>query len=177
MLPVERLNFAVIRIPKFISSEICRGLLVEAKAHVRWISLDRYDESNGIGSSEAPRQVEVSSGLATNWQPSPLFPALAEITKQCWGVTLSTFSKHGVSRYSSGSSLPVHQDCRPDDNRLVTFVIYLSAANIGGEIQFPTLGLSFSPQPMDLVAFPSNLPHMVTVIEEGERCSVVWFGE
>ncbi|MGJ0516897.1 MAG: 2OG-Fe(II) oxygenase [Methylomicrobium sp.] len=174
---VERANFAVIRITEAISPEVCSDLLVQAKQHTNWISLDRYDETHGQSDPDSPRRVSVSSGFRSSWQPTELFSEFSEIVKTAWGISLSKFTGYGISHYDQNSKLPLHQDTTGDDHRLVTFVLYLAVANSGGEIHFPTVELSISPRPMDIVLFPSNLPHMVTPITDGERWIVVWFGE
>ena len=174
----ERLNFAVIRIAEAIGTSECAGLLVEAKSHQRWYSLRRYDDA--LTSTIPPtieREVQVSAGFKGSWEPSLLLPKLAHLVKNSWGISLKKFSGHGVSRYDTESRLPLHQDTQHDDGRLVTFVLYLSIAEAGGEIQFPTVDLTVATHPGDILIFPSNLPHMVAPISRGDRWVMVWFGE
>ena len=174
----ERLNFAVIRIPDAINASHCAHLLAEAKAHPKWFSLGHYDSTlTNTVTSASQREVQVSAGFQGSWEPSPLLPRLAHIVKSSWGISLEKFSGYGVSRYDTESKLPLHQDTRHDDGRLITFVLYLSVAKAGGDIQFPTIDLSVASRPGDILLFPSNLPHMVSPISDGDRWVIVWFGK
>ncbi len=174
---IEKPNYAVVRVVEAINEEICYQLLIRARQHKNWISLDRYDDSLSQSDPDSPRYVSVSSGFRNSWQATSLFSDFSEIIRDSWGLSLSKFTGYGISRYDINSKLPVHQDSSSGDKRLVTFVLYLAVANSGGEVYFPTIDLFISPQPMDILMFPSNLPHMVMPIIDGERWIIVWFGE
>ena len=63
--------------------------------------------------------------------------------------------------------------------RDISFLFYLNSEFGGGEIEFPTLGLTIKPKKGMMIAFPSykEFPHKVHPVTWGHRYTIVsWVG-
>lgn len=173
-MQVERLNFAVFAIKHFLSEECCASLVENARTNANWRELSYYTTS---GRRVEDRRAQISSGFDGDWSHHERFESLAELVRDTWRISLSRFSRYGLTRYAQGDYLSTHQDTDfAVSARLVTFVLYLGGKYDGGDIVYPTLGLNVAPQRGQLLVFPSLLPHAVTKITRGERWVLVWFG-
>jgi hypothetical protein len=83
-----------------------------------------------------------------------------------------------VIKWNPGDSMGPHIDDWGVQNYHITGVIYLSDGYEGGEISFPTQGVTVKPKQGDLVMFPGNLyyEHEVKEVTSGERYTIpLWF--
>jgi len=93
-------------------------------------------------------------------------------------IRINKFSKYGISKYPVGSSLGIHSDTGVyNTERLITCILYLSAANEGGNLCFPEINFEIEIKTGMLVCFYSELKHFVTKITRGERIAMVMFAE
>jgi hypothetical protein len=80
-------------------------------------------------------------------------------------------------KWAPGTEMPMHVDDLGDGHSHISGVIYLNDGYQGGEIGFPTHGISISPDAGDLIIFPGNLnyPHKVNMVVSGNRYTIpVW---
>jgi hypothetical protein len=81
-----------------------------------------------------------------------------------------------VLKYEKGTEYKQHFDCGGDHkNRVLSMVAFLNDDFEGGQLEFPTLGITYKPSAGDVVFFPScySFPHIVHPVKEGVRYSIV----
>jgi hypothetical protein len=101
-----------------------------------------------------------------------------EFVKQNYSGQFADFyeTKTHIAKFLPGSGMHEHYDSgRPND---IATLVYLNNNYVGGDIYFPTYGISFKPEPGDLLCFPDNpdFVHGVKTIEHGIRYTTPrWF--
>jgi hypothetical protein len=91
-----------------------------------------------------------------------------KITDDCWMIL----------RYGKNQKFDNHSDDGSRYPRLVSMTAYLNNNYDGGELEYENFGLSFKPEPGDVLIFPSNYvyKHRVVPVTSGLRYAVVnWF--
>jgi prolyl 4-hydroxylase len=77
-------------------------------------------------------------------------------------VPRDNYESFQILRYDLGQKYVTHHDSSEDDNallcgpRILTFFLYLSDVEEGGETDFPTLGISVKPEKGKAVLWPST---------------------
>lgn len=80
-------------------------------------------------------------------------------------VPRSNYESFQVLKYTTGQRYTVHHDSDESDNqltcgpRILTFFLYLSDVEEGGETNFPTLGIAVKPKKGRALLWPSVLNH------------------
>jgi len=101
-----------------------------------------------------------------------------DFVKEQYGDNFEDFieTKTHIAKFLPGSGMHEHYDSnRPND---IATLIYLNDDYIGGEIYFPKYGISYKPEPGDLLCFPDNpnFVHGVKEIQDGIRYTTPrWF--
>lgn len=95
-----------------------------------------------------------------------LYPHASQNIKSSEG--LLSILKYGKTGY-----LPEHQD-QGVSSRVLSTVAYLNDNYVGGEIEFPHVGITIKPEAGSIIFFPSNFvfTHTVKEIKDGYRYSV-----
>ena len=81
-----------------------------------------------------------------------------------------------VLKYQDGMEYRKHHDCGgPHDKRVVSMLIYLNDGYVGGQLEFPNLGVTYTPKAGDLVLFPSNytFAHIAHPVTSGTKYAIV----
>jgi hypothetical protein len=81
-----------------------------------------------------------------------------------------------VLKYQDGMEYRKHHDCGgPHDKRVVSILVYLNDGYVGGQLEFPHLGVTYTPKSGDLVLFPSNytFAHIAHPVTEGTKYAIV----
>ena len=85
-------------------------------------------------------------------------------------------TKTHIAKFVPGNGMHEHFDSnRPND---IATLVYLNNDYVGGDIYFPEYGMSFKPEPGDLLTFPDNPDyiHGVRPIDSGIRYTTPrWF--
>jgi len=95
-----------------------------------------------------------------------------------YDLPLSNNEPMGLLKYSDGAEYRVHWDSGPVDGRVLSYVAYMNDGYEGGELEFPLLGYTYTPQAGDLLLFPSNYiyRHAAKPVMAGTKYSLVtWF--
>ena len=82
-----------------------------------------------------------------------------------------------ILKYGEGQFFNNHMDDCRTYLRRISYSLYLNGGYEGGEINFPRFGISYHPEPHDMVVFPSNYVynHSVSAVRKGTRyCIVSW---
>jgi predicted 2-oxoglutarate/Fe(II)-dependent dioxygenase YbiX len=81
-------------------------------------------------------------------------------------------------RYGNGQKFDNHADDSPMSPRDISMTAYLNNDYKGGELEYENFGLSFCPEPGDVLVFPSSFvyTHRVAPVISGVRYALVnWF--
>jgi hypothetical protein len=81
-----------------------------------------------------------------------------------------------ILKYEKGMEYKQHFDCGgAHKNRVLSMVAFLNNDYEGGELEFPTLGITYKASAGDVLFFPScySFPHIVHPVKEGTRYSLV----
>jgi predicted 2-oxoglutarate/Fe(II)-dependent dioxygenase YbiX len=139
-------------------------------------------------SQEIRRAWEVSLPDALEAQVLDQIEGLRPSLEAWCGQALSPCQALAALRYPEGAFYRTHRDASPQPDalglhrRVVSVVVFVNGAGrafSGGALRLYDLdetggdGLDVTPEAGTLVAFPSALLHEVTVVERGERQSLV----
>lgn len=78
-------------------------------------------------------------------------------------IPIPNYEYFNIVRYEEGQSRPLHQDMEPRHihlpmgPRILTFLLYLSDVEEGGETAFPTLGIAIKPKRNRVLLWPNAL--------------------
>jgi prolyl 4-hydroxylase len=96
-------------------------------------------------------------------QENPLVKQIAAKIAEVTGIPPTNSESFQVLKYELGQKYNVHHDFGYDDNakpcgpRILTFFIYLSDVEEGGETNFPDLGIAVTPKQGRALLWPSVL--------------------
>jgi len=85
---------------------------------------------------------------------------------------------YSVLKYLPGSEYHAHYDHFRDNSRVFSVVAILGEPKLGGQLEFPTFGVTVEPKIGSVILFPSNFPylHVAHPVVEGMKYSLVsWF--
>ena len=85
---------------------------------------------------------------------------------------------YSVLKYLPGSEYHAHYDHWRDNSRVFSVVVILGEPELGGQLEFPTFGVTVEPKIGSVILFPSNFPylHIAHPVVEGIKYSLVsWF--
>jgi hypothetical protein len=74
-----------------------------------------------------------------------------------------------LRKYMPGSRMSAHEDGGVDIVPKYTGLLYFNDSYDGGEIAFPTYNIKIKPETASMVIFPSNIPHEVLLLNDGDR--------
>jgi len=78
-------------------------------------------------------------------------------------------------RYEGHAEYRTHHDHAPENSRIISIVAYPKIDGTGGNLDFPFLKTTITPESNDVVIFPSNFPYAHTAfpMTEGVKYSLV----
>lgn len=85
---------------------------------------------------------------------------------------------YGVLKYFEQAEYHAHYDHFRDNSRVFSMVATLGQPISGGELEFPSLGVTVKPKVGSVLLFPSNFPylHVAHPVSEGMKFSMVtWY--
>ena len=85
---------------------------------------------------------------------------------------------YSVLKYLPGSEYHAHYDHFRDNSRVFSVVAILGEPELGGQLEFPTFGVTIEPKIGSVIVFPSNFPymHIAHPVVKGMKYSLVsWF--
>ena len=85
---------------------------------------------------------------------------------------------YSVLKYLPGSEYHAHYDHFRDNSRVFSVVTILGEPELGGQLEFPTFGVTVEPKIGSVIIFPSNFPylHIAHPVVKGMKYSLVsWF--
>ena len=155
----------VLTIEDFLSNDEIRALISTVKG---WQRSTDSGEINSLGQSGS----KLSEGRtsSTSWcdgdcESNPHVTSVYKKIEEMVNIPRSYYESFQVLRYELGQKYEPHHDYGQGDKysaagpRILTFFLYLSDVDEGGETQFPALGLSVKPKKGRAVLWPSVFDH------------------
>lgn len=153
----------VVTFDDFLSNDEIRALTSEVKG---WTRSTDSGKTNNVGASGAILSEGRTSSNAwcdTTCQTNQFIQSLYVKIEEIVGVPRSHYENFQILRYEVGEKYEAHHDYGDVDTsstggpRILTFFLYLSDVDEGGETQFPALGISIKPRKGRAVLWPSVL--------------------
>jgi len=158
----------VVTIDNFVSDEETDAILDAVNDH--WERSTDTGKVNEFG--EAGRTVSLSRTSSNAWcrrecETNPLVQQVVHRIETFTEIPSENYESFQILRYEEGQYYRVHHDMGsrqvllPCGPRILTFFLYLSDVEEGGETHFPQLGLKVKPKKGSAVLWPSVLNHDV----------------
>eukprot|EP01039_Chlorochromonas_danica_P003272 gene3272-3586_t len=143
-------------------------------------AIERWERSTDTGSmneyGESGRVLSSGRTSSNGWcnhgcEEHPLVKQIFERIEDVTHIPRSHYESFQVLRYGLNQYYNVHHDCSASDARLacgpriLTFFLYLSDVEEGGETAFPQLGLAVRPKRGRAVLWPSTLDHNLEEVD------------
>jgi hypothetical protein len=93
-------------------------------------------------------------------------------------LPMGFFEPYSVLKYLPGSEYHAHYDHFRDNSRVFSMVTILGEPEEGGQLEFPTFGVTVEPKIGSVIMFPSNFPylHVAHEVKAGIKYSLVaWY--
>jgi len=93
-------------------------------------------------------------------------------------LPLGPYEPYSVLKYLPGSEYHAHYDHFRDNSRVFSMVAILGEPESGGQLEFPTFGVTVEPKFGSVIVFPSNFPylHVAHEVKAGIKYSLVsWY--
>ncbi|MEZ0000951.1 2OG-Fe(II) oxygenase [Sinorhizobium fredii] len=178
----KRLAPYVFYAPSFIQASAADSIRSEADAWDDWSPAvaARYKDDQIVASAQIKELRDVLVNRRRLSKESEALLRIDEAVEQAnrlFGINGVKASRYVVSKYIKDCHIKPHTDTDFfNTSRVYTGVYYLNSGYDGGEIYFPTFGVSMKPDAGSLLLFLAEYLHGVNAIASGTRFSVVWFG-
>ena len=93
-------------------------------------------------------------------------------------LPMGFFEPYSVLKYLPGAEYHAHYDHFRDNSRVFSMVAILGEPEEGGQLEFPTFGVTVEPKVGSVIMFPSNFPylHVAHEVKAGVKYSLVaWY--
>jgi hypothetical protein len=151
----------VYEIEGFLDEELRSALISEAQQSIGW-------DTTHIGNTVKAMSDE------SRFKMNNVYEAIETFFINIESIIYS----RDLRRLTNSEFMWPHEDGgNPDDPRKIVFgiAIYLNDDFTGGELIYPTLGLSVTPRPGSMVIHKAHLKHQVFPVLERERYSITTF--
>ena len=155
----------ILTIEDFLSNDEIKALIGTVKG---WQRSTDSGEINALGQSGS----KLSEGRtsSTSWcdgdcENNPHVNSVYKKIEEIVNIPRAYYESFQVLRYDLGQKYEVHHDYGTGDRysaagpRILTFFLYLSDVDEGGETQFPAIGVSVKPKKGRAVLWPSVFDH------------------
>jgi len=172
---MEELKSKVLYVKEFMPKELAASISEYAKSHTLLFA----EHGNG----EKEFTIHTYHEIQKNDQL--LLNMIQDYAKKCYDFVVDNYEgpfqpfldeKTHIAKFTPGRGMHEHYDTsRPND---IAILLYLNNDYLGGDIYFPELGISYKPEPGDLLCFPDNQDyvHGVKEIKDGIRYTLPrWF--
>lgn len=152
-----------------------------------WAQTSKQNASENIQDFHRTNQVFSISSNVNIEELKKIDDIIFNITTSCvnqysvhYGLGPMDDEGYSILKYENGTMYKQHHDCGPmHSNRVVSMLAYLNDDFVGGELEFPYIGIKYKPSAGDVVLFPSNytFSHIAHPVSEGTKYAVVsWLG-
>lgn len=171
----------------FVSPEDCSEIMAHVDAFEEKDWLDGWARHQGtlFYTNEASSEKPIAEWWSDKVSPPVLIPAVTKINAKLKGLFSPDYvflPEYKIVRLKPGHNMKSHRDNRSGDNDLnvetkqeftiqCAYTIYLSDFK-GGEINYPELGYTHTPEPGDIVIHSGRVLHEVFDVLEGNRYTI-----
>jgi predicted 2-oxoglutarate/Fe(II)-dependent dioxygenase YbiX len=171
----------------FVSPEDCSKIMAHVDAFEEKDWLDGWARHQGtlFYTNEASSEKPIAEWWSDKVSPPVLIPAVTKINAKLKGLFSPDYvflPEYKIVRLKPGHNMKSHRDNRSGDNDLnvetkqeftiqCAYTIYLSDFK-GGEINYPELGYTHTPEPGDIVIHSGRVLHEVFDVLEGNRYTI-----
>jgi predicted 2-oxoglutarate/Fe(II)-dependent dioxygenase YbiX len=171
----------------FVSLEDCSEIMAHVDAFEEKDWLDGWARHQGtlFYTNEASSEKPIAEWWSDKVSPPVLIPAVTKINAKLKGLFSPDYvflPEYKIVRLKPGHNMKSHRDNRSGDNDLdvetkqeftiqCAYTIYLSDFK-GGEINYPELGYTHTPEPGDIVIHSGRVLHEVFDVLEGNRYTI-----
>ena len=155
----------VVVIEDFLSNDEIRTLINTVKGWQRSTDSGEINKLGQSGSKLSEGRTSSTSWCDGDCESSSYVQNLYKKIEELINIPRSHFESFQVLRYEIGQRYESHHDYGLGDKyssagpRILTFFLYLSDVEEGGETQFPALGISIKPKKGRAVLWPSVCDH------------------
>jgi prolyl 4-hydroxylase len=155
----------VITFDNFVSDAECDALLETVDGWERSTDTGESNEFGETGRMLSSSRTSTNAWCRSECESHPDVKNLMERIENITHVPRNHYESFQVLKYTIGQKYGVHHDSDESDNdipcgpRILTFFLYLSDVEEGGETSFPTLGISVKPKKGRALLWPSTLNH------------------
>jgi Rps23 Pro-64 3,4-dihydroxylase Tpa1-like proline 4-hydroxylase len=149
----------------------------------KWAQTDKPDANDSLQDSMRTNQIFYVSANAAIQEikeiDTLIFNGTTDFIKQYSSHYLLgglTDEGYAILKYEKGTMYKQHHDCGGSNKgRVVSMLVYLNDDFVGGELEFPHIGVKHKPSAGDIVLFPSNytFSHIAHPVTEGTKYAVV----
>ncbi len=153
----------VVTFDDFLSNDEIRALTNEVKEWTRSVDTGQVNELGNTGQKLSEGRTSSNAWCTQDCQANQYVQSLYRKIEEIVGIPRSNYEHFQILRYEIGQKYEVHHDYGAVDQsavggpRILTFFLYLSDVDEGGETQFPALGISIRPKKGRAVLWPSVL--------------------
>ena len=153
-------------IPEFLNAGVCRWLIDKAQGHLSRALV--YDAINKITTVHHTR---TNTAATLNLIETDFVGVLVQARMAaCYGIPFRHLEPISVLRYDEGEEISDHfdfvdpnvpnyqQEIATKGQRVVTFLVYLNDDYVGGETEFPRVGVTHKARRGDALFFVNALP-------------------
>ena len=171
----------------FVSPEDCSEIMDHVDAFEEKDWLDGWARHQGtlFYTNEASSEKPIAEWWSDKVSPPVLIPSVTKINAKLKGLFSPDYvflPEYKIVRLKPGHNMKSHRDNRSGDNDLnvetkqeftiqCAYTIYLSDFK-GGEINYPELGYTHTPEPGDIVIHSGRVLHEVFDVLEGNRYTI-----
>jgi len=171
----------------FVSPEDCSEIMAHVDAFEEKDWLDGWARHQGtlFYTNEASSEKPIAEWWSDKVSPPVLIPAVTKINAKLKGLFSPEYfflPEYKIVRLKPGDNMKSHRDNRSGDNNLnvetkqeftiqCAYTIYLSDFK-GGEINYPEIGYTHTPEPGDIVIHSGRVLHEVFDVLEGNRYTI-----
>ena len=171
----------------FVSLEDCSEIMAHVDAFEEKDWLDGWARHQGtlFYTNEASSEKPIAEWWSDKVSPPVLIPSVTKINAKLKGLFSPDYvflPEYKIVRLKPGHNMKSHRDNRSGDNDLnvetkqeftiqCAYTIYLSDFK-GGEINYPELGYTHTPEPGDIVIHSGRVLHEVFDVLEGNRYTI-----
>jgi hypothetical protein len=171
----------------FVSIEDCKEIMAHVETFEEKDWLDGWARHQGtlFYTNEASSEKPIAEWWSDKVSPPVLIPAVTKINAKLKGLFSPDYvflPEYKIVRLKPGHNMKSHRDNRSGDNNLgaetkqeftiqCAYTIYLSDFK-GGEINYPELEYTHTPEPGDIVIHSGRVLHEVFDVLEGNRYTI-----
>lgn len=159
----------ILRLDNFMTDEEINAVLSTVKPFERSTDQGKKDADGKMEKVVSAGRTSSNSWCRAECEGNPLVTRIVARVEEFVSVPRANFESFQVLEYQLGQKYDTHHDMNEKDNdspagpRILTFFLYFSDVEEGGETNFPRLNITVKPQKGSAILWPSvrvDQPHL-----------------